>query len=202
GVCPSAGRSALPGAGRRGLEGLAEGLEQRGPAPLVVGGLSVFRATAPAQEVARIRPLALARRLSVDPDELVAACLHGARRGLLILLWDIICPLCRIPSEVKETLKALREHGRCEVCQLDFALDFANSVEMIFRAPPEVRDSDLATYCVGGPAHSPHVVAQARVGPGERIELDLALKEGAYRLRGPQLPFTLDFRVDPAARAG
>src|SRR5207244_3510893 len=35
----------------------------------------------------------------------------------------------------------------------------------------------------------------------ERIELDLALSEGAYRLRGPQLPFTLDFRVQPAAPA-
>src|SRR5262249_36603558 len=45
------------------------------------------------------------------------------------------------------------------------------------------------------------VVVQARVGPGERIELDLTLSEGAYRLRGPQLPFTLDFRVDPTARA-
>src|SRR5262249_41034087 len=59
---------------------------------------------------------------------------------------------------------------------------------------------DVGTYCVGGPAHSPHVVAQARIGPGEHIELDLTLGEGAYRLRGPQLPFTLDFRVDPAAR--
>jgi len=31
--------------------------------------------------------------------------------------------------------------------------------------------------------------------------LDLALPEGAYRLRGPQLPFNLDFRVQPAATA-
>src|SRR4029079_6933729 len=42
---------------------------------------------------------------------------------------------------------------------------------------------------------------QAGVGAGERIELDLALTEGSYRLRGPQLPFTLDFRVEPRAQA-
>jgi serine/threonine protein kinase/class 3 adenylate cyclase len=192
---------ALPKARRRRLEALLEELEQQGLDPTAVERLGDFLATAPPQEVARIRPLALARRLGVDPDCLIAVCLYGARRGLLILLWDIICPLCRIPSEVKDTLQALREHGRCEVCQLDFALDFANSVEMIFRAHPEVRESDLATYCVGGPAHSPHVVAQARISPGERIELDVMLSEGAYRLRGPQLPFTLDFRVDPSARA-
>src|SRR5262249_58645011 len=127
-------------------------------------------ARAPPQAVARIRPRPLARRLGLDPDKFTAACLHGARAGLLVLLWDILCPVCRIPSEVKETLRALREHGRCEACQIDFELDFANSVEMIFRAHPEVRDSELATYCVGGPAHSPHVAAQARVGPGERLD--------------------------------
>jgi class 3 adenylate cyclase len=132
---------------------------------------------------------------------MTAACLHGARLGMLVLLWDILCPVCRIPSEVQESLKALRDHGRCDVCRLDYQLDFANSVEMIFRAHPELRDSELATYCVGGPAHSPHVVAQARLAPGERIELDLALAEGAYCLRGPQLPYTLEFRADAGARA-
>jgi class 3 adenylate cyclase len=60
---------------------------------------------------------------------------------------------------------------------------------------PEVREADLGTYCIGGPAHSPHVPAQVRVAPGERIELELGLPEGAYRLRGPQLPWTVDFLV-------
>ena len=50
---------------------------------------------------------------------------------------------------------------------LDFPLDFSKSVEMIFRANPEIRDSDVATYCLGGPEHSPHVAAQVRVAPGE-----------------------------------
>src|SRR5581483_7448980 len=113
----------------------------------------------------------------------------------------ILCPVCRIPSEVKETLKALREHGHCAACQLDFELDFANSVEMIFRVHPQVRDAELGVYCIGGPAHSPHVAAQLRVASGECVELDLALKEGAYRLRGPQLPFSMDFRVEPGASA-
>jgi class 3 adenylate cyclase len=103
--------------------------------------------------------------------------------------------VCRIPSEVIDTLKALRDHGRCEACRTDFDLDFANSVELIFRAHPEVRETELGTYCIGGPAHSPHVAAQARVGPGERLALDLALAEGTYALRGPQLAFVFEFRV-------
>jgi serine/threonine protein kinase/class 3 adenylate cyclase len=193
--------AALPRARRKRLEGLLSQLADLGTEAAIVEGLGDFLATAPPQEVARIRPLALARRLGLDPDKLTAACLHGTHLGLLVLLWDILCPVCRIPSEVKETLRELRDHGHCDACQIDFELDFANSVEMIFRAHPEIRDSELATYCVGGPAHSPHVAAQARVAPGERIELDLSLGEGAYRLRGPQLPGAIDFRVEPSARA-
>jgi serine/threonine protein kinase/class 3 adenylate cyclase len=187
------------GGQRRRLERLLDRLGGAGVVPDVVERLGDFLAHAPAQEVARIRPLALARRLGLDPDQVVAACLHGACEGLLVLLWDILCPVCRIPSEVRDTLRALREHGHCEACGINFELDFANSVELIFRAHPEVRATELGVYCVGGPAHSPHVVAQVRVGAGERVELDLALDEGAYRLRGPQLPYVLDFRVEAAA---
>ena len=43
------------------------------------------------------------------------------------------------------------------------------------------------------------MLAQVRVAPGERIELDLALPEGAYRLRGPQLAWSIDFRVQSSA---
>jgi serine/threonine protein kinase/class 3 adenylate cyclase len=192
---------ALTGRQRRRLDGLLDRLRGLGVNPTVVERFGDFLGSAPPQEVARIRPLALAHRLGLDPVQLVEACLHGAREGLLVLLWDILCPVCRIPSEVKETLRLLREHGRCEACNLDFELDFANSVEMIFRAHPDVRTTELATYCVGGPAHSPHVVAQVRVAAGERLELDLTLPEGAYKLRGPQLPFALDLRVQPEAAA-
>jgi serine/threonine protein kinase/class 3 adenylate cyclase len=191
----------LSSGARQRLDHLLGRLNECGVDPQVVERFGDFLALAPAPEVARIRPLALARRLGLDPEQVVAACLHGAREGLLVLMWDILCPVCRIPSEVKDTLKVLRDHGRCKACNLDFELDFGNSVEMIFRAHPEIRDTELGVYCIGGPAHSPHVLAQVRVGSGERIELDLALPEGAYRLRGPQLPFTFDFRVQPGVAA-
>src|SRR5207245_1978447 len=143
--------SALSGPRRRRLDHLLEKLNDCGVDPTVVERFGDFLAVAPAQEVARIRPIALARRLALDPEQVVAACLQGAREGLLVLLWDILCPVCRIPSAVKDTLQALRDHGRCEACNLDFELDFANSVEMIFRAHPDIRESELRTYCVGGP---------------------------------------------------
>jgi serine/threonine protein kinase/class 3 adenylate cyclase len=186
---------------QRRLDGVLERLGQRGVGAALVERLGEFLAHAPPQEVARIRPLALARRFGLPAEQVVTACLHAARDGLLVLLWDLLCPVCRIPSEVRETLRELREHGHCEACNLDFELDFARSVEMIFRAHPEVREVELGTFCVGGPAHSPHVAAQVRLGAGERVELDLALAEGRYRLRGPQLPAALEFRVQGGATA-
>jgi class 3 adenylate cyclase len=191
----------LTPAGKRRLETLLDRLVELRLPPDVVEKLGDYLSHAPPQEVARIRPLALAVRLGVDAEALTAVCLHGAREGLLVLLWDILCPICRIPSGVKDALQAVSEHEHCPACDLDFKPDFGEAVEMIFRVHPEIRPSDLGTYCIGGPAHSPHVAAQVRVAPGESTELELALPEGAYRLRGPQLPYALDFRVRAVASA-
>jgi class 3 adenylate cyclase len=184
---------------RRRLDECLGQLLGRGVEPEVALKLGEFLWQAADQEVARIRPLALAERLGLPSEAVVAACLHGASVGLLVLLWDILCPLCRIPSGIKDTLQELRDHGHCPACNLEFELDFANSVEMIFRVHPEIRGCETGVYCAGGPAHSPHVAAQVRLGGGECLELDLALAEGSYRLRGPQLPYSLDFQVKAAA---
>lgn len=185
----------LPPAKRELLERRLAKLAERGTPAAIVEALGEYLAEASDQDVARLRPLALARALSLDGEQFTAACLRAAREGVLTMLWDLLCPICRVPSEVKETLKSLGSHGSCPACNLDFELDFAQSVELIFRVHPEIRAAELNTYCVGGPAHSPHVAAQVRLAAGERVDLETRLGPGSYRLRGPQLPFVFDFRV-------
>ncbi len=163
--------------------------------PAVAQQLCHFVRNAPAQDVARIRPRAFARRHQLDDCAVLRACMHGARLGLLVMLWDIICPSCRIPSNIVESLKALREHDHCEACNLDFKLDFGRSVEIIFRADPALRESELGTFCIGGPGHTPHVLMQIRIQPGERFEVDLMLEEGDYTIAGRHLPTTWPFTV-------
>ena len=185
----------LPADKQRILDARLQRLIELGVEPFVVERFGDYLATAPVQQLARIRPIALAQRLSVDERQMIAACLHGAREGLFALVWDIICPLCRIPSQTQDSLKLLKEHGNCQACQSNFELDFANSIELVFRIASDIKDCETGMYCVGGPAHSPHVVAQVRLKPGEKFTCDLNLGEGLYRVRGPQLSYVAEFRV-------
>lgn len=168
--------------------------------PDVLEVLRQYLQHAPDLEVARIRPLAFAERFGLNGEAVVQACLLLAREGVLVLLWDILCPTCRIPSDNQETLKNLENHGHCEACNVDFELDFAQSVELVFRVHREVRQAETRTYCIGGPAFSSHVVVQTRLVPGERLCLEVELSDGQYRLRGPQLPFVIDMRVAASGR--
>jgi len=189
----------IAGPRRQRLERLLDRLVEHGIDASTADRLGEYLTLGSAQEIARIRPVALAERWGLDPDQVVAACLRGASEGLLELHWDLLCPVCRISCQVTDTLRAIGEHAHCEACHLDFQHDFANSIELIFRVHPEIREVDLGTYCIGGPAHSPHVFAQVRVAPRERIELDLELPAGSYRLRGPQLPWSVNFEVQKTA---
>ncbi len=159
--------------------------------------LGKFLSEAPAQELGRIRPLALAGSFEIDKDLVINSCLSAAKLGLLDIYWDILCPTCRISSMVAPTLQDIENHARCEVCDLDFEVDLVYSVELIFRANPEIRAADLGTYCIGGPEHSPHVLLQVRMAPGERVELDPVLSEGQYVLRSAQLTYKHELRVLP-----
>jgi class 3 adenylate cyclase len=184
---------------RARLQAGAEQLRTARANPAAITALVAYLETAPDQEVARVRPFALARRSGIDDTTMADVCLRAVGAGLLQLGWDVICPSCRLASARRDTLKELREHENCQACDVAYQPDFAQSVELIFRVHPDIRRADVGQYCAGGPAHSPHVVSQIRLETGERIELDLALSPGRYRLRGPQLPWSLDLPVTPTA---
>lgn len=192
---PFIGRTELRPGQLQKLQSRLERLRALKIDPLVIDTLAQFLEHASDLEVARIRPIAFAERFNLNPNQVINACLEGTRLGIFSLLWDIMCPSCRIPADIQETLSAIKDHGFCEACNLNFGIDLANSVELIFRVHPEIREVVTATYCIGGPAWSRHVVAQVRLAAGERFACDLNLSEGAYIVRGPQMPFIINFRV-------
>lgn len=151
------------------------------------------------QDLARIRPIAIARQLGMPENDVVDAFLRGVSSGLWTLHWDIICPTCRLATDTKSTLRQIEQHGNCAACQSRFDVEFGRSIELIFRAHPEVRRSDAKTYCAGGPGNFPHVVSQARLKPGERLMLPLMLDSGSYVVRGMNLPYAVPMNVDSKA---
>lgn len=187
---------------RRKLDAARTRLVDAGIDLAILDQLIEFLAVSPAQELARIRPRPLARRLQVEPQALTTVCLEACQAGLLELHWDILCPTCRVAARVKDSLSEVDAHEHCEACELDFDVELSKSVELIFRAHPEIRQADLRTYCIGGPEHAPHVIAQSRLAPGETVTLDLQLDPGTYVIRGPQLPYSIRMVVDASVGIG
>ncbi len=172
---------------RKRISDRCERVIERGVTPAVAGRMADYLLKASAQSLSQIRPLALADELFLNSDEMIDACLIASTERLMTLMWDILCPTCRVAALTVDALSAINKHSRCEACNVDFDSGVSDSIELVFRAHPEVRDVDTQSYCIGGPAHSPHVVAQVRLASRERLELDVALASGDYVLRGPKL---------------
>jgi serine/threonine protein kinase/class 3 adenylate cyclase len=179
------------------IEQRTERLVDRGVDPDLASRLGEFIATAPPQVLSQIRPLALAQQWGVDSDQFLKACLFAAAEGLLVLRWDILCPTCRVSASSEGLLSSIEQHTHCVACDYDFRSDLGDAIELVFRVHPEIREVEDAIYCVGGPQHSPHVVAQVRLDPQERLELELRLSPGDYLIRGPRLVGQQRIRVRP-----
>jgi len=175
-------------------------LARRGHPALGIAALGDLIRTAHAKDLARIRPVAFARRAGLSRDEGLALLFSAVVEGALELKWDLLCPTCRIASDIAETLRALKEHGHCDACQLDYELDLARSVELVLAVHSSLRAPERAVYCASSPGHSPHVKARLRLAPGETLRVPLSLSEGGYVVVGRHVPFRYEFVVERGAR--
>ena len=162
---------------------------QRRSTKRAIDALMSYLLHASDQDVARIRPLELAQRFGVPEDAMIDACLHAAKLGVLEMVWDVICPSCRIPSSVVDSLQKIEEHGSCKACNLGFEVDFSPR--------DRARVSRVARDSRGRDAHVLHrrpgaLPARRRAGPA-RAGRAVRAAAGA---RGRLLP-----RAQPAAAA-
>jgi len=163
------------------LERAASALRKTDPSPTAAQLLELL-ATAPDTEVSRIRPFQLADALGGDRRALLATCLRAVKAGLLELRWDIVCPSCRTVSSSIPSLSALTQHGACQLCEIQFGLDLDQAVEATFSPSPAIRRVDEGPYCIGGPARTPHVMAQSILPAGGKASLVAPTEPGAYRV--------------------
>ena len=145
--------------------------------------------------VARIRPYKLADDWHEPRRLVLEVCLRATRVGLLDFQWDLLCPLCRGPQESGLSLKDIHTDVHCETCKIDFTANFDRYVELTFRPNPAVRRLSVASFCIGSPNWTPHVIAQQLLHAGDKREVVLPLESGAYRLRALELPGSQEVTV-------
>jgi len=145
--------------------------------------LADFLSHAPAVDLKRIRPLALAREWGVAAEAAVELCVAAQRAGLLAMRWAILCPRCRGAKSQVTSLYELPRGVHCESCNIDYERDFSRNVELVFDAAPWLRELPEGEFCMMGAASTPHVKVQRQVEPGGVVSEPLQLPAGRYRLR-------------------
>lgn len=165
------------------LRALAGGLASEGVAAELIERLADHLVNADELDLHRIQVRRLARAWSVDPHQLLRACLHATRIGLLELSWDVICPHCRGVRQEARMLGEVPPRGRCEACALEFGTDTETSVEITFHVHPAVRPVPRVEYCSAEPARKPHIKLHKVVPAGAQCQVASLLGPGLYRLR-------------------
>lgn len=135
------------------------------------------------QDLHRIQVRERARAWSLDEDQLLRVCLHATRAGLLELSWDSVCLHCRGVAEANASLGGLASKADCKVCEIDFATDTTEAVEITFHVHPSIRQIAKRTYCSAEPATKEHIRVQRVVAPGGQVEVMPKLQPGRYRMR-------------------
>ncbi len=157
--------------------------------------LADFLLAAQEVDLARIRPLALARRWQAPARQVIELCLQATRSGLLELSWDLLCPRCRVAKAATGSLDHLPDGAHCETCNIDYERDFSRNVELSFRPAAAVRPIVFGEYCLLGPMSTPHIRLHVTVGAGETRRVAADLATGPYRARslekGPELDLEL-----------
>lgn len=134
-------------------------------------------------DLTRIQVRALATARGLSERDLLRVCLHATRLSVLTMSWDVICPHCRGVVDEARTLGDLPRLGACEVCEIDFATDKVNAVEITFHVHPSIRDVPPRFFCSAEAATKLHIEVQHRLAPGAQAKVATRLGAGRYRMR-------------------
>jgi len=95
---------------------------------------------APDRDLNRINVLALAGRVGIEEEALIAAFLHAARLGLFELSWNILCPGCGGVLDASATLKSFdRDEYACGLCAAGYEPTLDEMIEVTFTVSPRLR---------------------------------------------------------------
>jgi class 3 adenylate cyclase len=173
----------LEPAARRRLDALVGELARDPASHGLAPNLNDFLRHAPVVALRSIRPIALAKIWSVQPDHAVELFLAAARNGIVAMGWDLLCPRCRGAKSRVSRLHDLPKGAHCSSCNIDYERNFSRNVELTFHPEPWVRPLPDGEMCMLGPGLARHIKFQAEVAAGSAKSFELSLAPGPYRFR-------------------
>jgi class 3 adenylate cyclase len=170
-------------AGRRRLDALGAELA-RDPASHALGpNLIDYLRHAPVVDLRGMRPMALATLWSAPPDHAVELFLAAARKGVVAMGWELLCPRCRGAKSRVSQLQDLPKGAHCSSCNIDYERNFSRNVELSFHPAPWIRPLPEGEMCMLGQGSVRHIKFQGEVAAQTAKTFDLSLAPGPYRFR-------------------
>lgn len=143
------------------------------------------------EDITGMQPYKWARIHGVDRKRTLELFLLATKAGLLQQKWSMLCPNCRVPKTQVVSLKDVKNQVHCDLCGVDYQVDFDRSIEMQFDVDPSIRKTAGLLYCINGPMNSTHILAQFRIPTGQTVHLGLPEWRQPIRYRILQLNDTV-----------
>lgn len=135
------------------------------------------------EEVTGIQPYRWAKKNGFGKKEAVELFLLANASGILDYEWSLMCPNCRVPEGQAAELGQLNATVHCDLCGVDYELNFDRYIEMRFSVHSSIRKASPAIYCINGPVNSPHILGQFRIPPQSEKKVDWPLPDQQLRFR-------------------
>lgn len=162
--------------------------------PEVVAAMEGWLQRARPSALRTLRPYALADRWGLDRQEVLLACLEGAKVGAFELYWTLRCPRCDAGVGGADSLSNIADQASCPSCRIHFGADLAETVEVMLAAHPAIRPPPAERFCTLFPVDRPDVLLLLTVAPGSEETHTLTLPRGRWFLgAGGDEP---DLRID------
>ena len=170
-------------AARQRLDALGEELA-RDPASHTLGpNLIDYLRHAPIVDLRSIRPIALAKLWSAPSGHAVELFLAAARKGIVAMGWELLCPRCRGAKSRVSRLQDLPKGAHCSSCNIDYERNFSRNVELTFHPEPWIRPLPDGEMCMLGQGSARHIKFQGEVAAQSTKTFELSLAQGPYRFR-------------------
>ncbi|MCB1306973.1 MAG: adenylate/guanylate cyclase domain-containing protein [Leptospiraceae bacterium] len=151
-----------------------------GAVDAIMNSIETWLGRADYPALSRINPYAVQQLSGIPVDRLVPEFLQGVHAGVFDLHWDVHCPHCNMITQEFGSLADGIGHSHCEMCAVDFDVDFIQRVEVSFSPIKDILDIRIPPMCEVPAALSPQYLIKGLM-PAEQRSAEVELTEGSYR---------------------